>query len=96
MLRWQHTPHTSLLLAEGLAVGTLIHGRVGLVGTHLNSVQRAIICVLTVISTLGNSAFDALIGMAAHIPFLLFKTGAHYFGRPLRILLFKVSLQKSF
>ena len=62
----------ALLLAEGLAVGTLVSSGVSLVGTHKNPVQSAEIVVTTVISTLLNSTCDALVCVTAHDIFLLF------------------------
>ena len=61
-----------LLLAEGLAVGALIHGRIALVGAHQNPVQRAIVFIFTVVCALLNGAFDALVGIAVHGIRLLF------------------------
>ena len=60
-----------LLLAEGLAVGALIHGGICLVGAHQNAVQGAVILSTAVMHALVNCAFDALIGMTIHDPFLL-------------------------
>ena len=56
----------SLLLLEGLAVGTLIHGGICLVGANKDAVQRAVIFGIAVISTLLNGAFDTLVCLAAH------------------------------
>ena len=58
-------------LAEGLAVGALIHGGVDLVGAHQNPVQRAIVLAFTVMGALAHGAFNALVGMAIHSFFLL-------------------------
>ena len=58
-------------LTEGLAVGALIHGGVYFVGAHQNAVQRAVVLVFAVMSTLVHGAFDALIGMTIHCFFLL-------------------------
>ena len=55
-----------LLLAEGHAVGALIHGRVLLVGTHHDPVQRAVVCGIAVVRALRNGALNALVGIAAH------------------------------
>ena len=60
-----------LLFAEGLAVGTLIHGGVDLVGTHQDAVQGTVVLVLAVVGALLDSAFDAFVGMTAHCVFLL-------------------------
>ena len=62
----------SLLLAEGLAVGTLILGRIGLVGTHQNALQRAEVCFIAMMRALMDSAFDALVCIAVHSLRLLF------------------------
>ena len=55
-----------LLLAEGLAVGALVHGGVCFVGAYEDPVQRAVVFVVTVVGTLGNGALYAFVGMAAH------------------------------
>ena len=62
---------SSLLLTEGHAVGALIHGGVSLVGADENAIQRAVVCVLAMVSALTNSTLDTLVGMAIHIGFLL-------------------------
>ena len=54
------------LLAEGLAVGALILGGVGLVGTHQNPIQGAVVLGVAVVSAGLDGAFDALVGMAVH------------------------------
>jgi hypothetical protein len=59
------------LLAEGLAVGALILGRVHLMGAHQNPVQRAVVLILAVVCTLLDGAFDALVCMTVHGSFLL-------------------------
>ena len=66
-------PHESLrlFLPEGLAVGALIHGRIGFVGTHQNLVQRAVVFGVTVIGAGLDGTFDALVCIAVHIRFLL-------------------------
>ena len=61
-----------LLFPEGLAVGTLIHSRICLMSTYHNSIQRAVVLILTVVGTLLYGAFDALVGIAAHNFDLLF------------------------
>ena len=55
-----------LLLPEGLTVGTLIHGRICLMGTHQDPLQRAEICILAVMGALLNSTLNALVCMAIH------------------------------
>ena len=56
-----------LLLAEGLAVGALVHCRIGFVGTHHNAVQAAVVLSVAVMCTLGHGAGDALVGMTVHV-----------------------------
>ena len=53
-------------LAEGLAVGALIHSGVRLVGTHQDAVQRAVVGLVAVVSAGLDSALDALVGMTVH------------------------------
>jgi hypothetical protein len=63
-----------LLMAEGLAVRALVHSGILLMGTHKNPVQRAVVFIFTMISTLGYGAFNALVCVAVHDffpPFLL-------------------------
>ena len=60
-----------LSLAEGLAVGALVLSGICFMGTNQNSVQRAVVLVVTVISTLLNGTFDALVCIAVHSSFLL-------------------------
>ena len=60
------------LLAEGLAVGALIHGGIGLVSTYQDAIQGAEICILAVVSALRNSTLNALVSMAIHDLGLLF------------------------
>ena len=55
-----------LLLAEGLAVGTLIHSGVSLVGAHQNPLQRTVVSILAVMLALLDSALNALVCMAIH------------------------------
>ena len=65
-------PLPVLLLAEGHAVGTLIHCGISLVGAHHDPIQRTVVLVLAVMCALGNGAFDALVGIAVHMADLLF------------------------
>ena len=58
-----------LLLAEGLAVGALVHSGVGLVSTHHNTVQGAVVCIIAVVSALSNGTFNTLISITVHISF---------------------------
>ena len=68
-----HPKEKTLLLAEGLTVGTLIHGGIALVGTYQNTVQSAVVAVGAVVGALMNGALDALVGIAVHI-------GSSFFG----------------
>ena len=56
----------SLLLAEGFAVGALIHRRILLMSADKDAVKRAVVFAVAVISTLLNGAFDALVCLAVH------------------------------
>ena len=58
-------PHP-LLLAEGLAVGALILGRIGLMGTHQNPVQRAVVLAVAVVSALLDGTLNTFVGIAVH------------------------------
>ena len=58
-------------LAEGLAVGALIHSGVYFVGAHQNPIQRAVVLIFAVMGALVYGALDALIGMTIHCFFLL-------------------------
>ena len=60
------------LLTEGLAVSTLIHGGVGLMGTYQNPLQGAEVCILAVMGTLLDSTLNALVCMTIHNMILLF------------------------
>ena len=64
-------PGPKSLLPEGLAVGTLVLGGIGLMGAHQDPVQRAVVLVLAVVCALLDGALDALICMVVHIDFLL-------------------------
>ncbi len=55
-----------LLSAEGLAVGTLIHGGVALMSTNQNTLQSAVVAVSAVVCALMNGAFDALVSIGIH------------------------------
>jgi len=55
-----------LLLAEGHAVGALIHSGIVFVGTHQNPVQRTIVLVFTMMGTLVDSAFNTLVCVVVH------------------------------
>ena len=56
-----------LLLAEGLAVGALVHGRGSLMGAYQNPVQRTVVFTLAVICTFLYGALNALVCMTVHI-----------------------------
>ena len=64
-------PPFPLALAEGLAVGALVLSGICFVGADQNAIQRAVVLAVAVISALLYGAFDALVGMAVHIHFLL-------------------------
>jgi hypothetical protein len=67
-----HRRRQKSLLAEGLAVSTLVHSGVLLMGTHQDSVQRAVVGVIAVISAGLDGALNALIGVFVHFTYLLF------------------------
>ena len=56
----------SLLLAEGLAVGALIVGRIHLVGAHQDLVQRTVVLVAAVMGALLDGTFNTLVSMTIH------------------------------
>ena len=62
-----------LLLAEGLAVRTLVSGRVSLMGAHQDSIQRAEILALAMIGALLNNTLNTLVCFTSHSCDLLFK-----------------------
>ena len=71
-IRRHKPPHPpGLLLAEGLAVGALVRSGIGLVGTHQNAIQRAVIRFLAMMLALLNSTLNALVGMTIHSVILL-------------------------
>ena len=61
------------LLAEGLAVGALIHSGIGLMGADQDPLQGAVVGIGAVMCALLNGAFDALVCVAIHKSFLLFR-----------------------
>ena len=61
-----------LLLTEGHTVGTLVHSRICLMGTHQNTVQAAVVGIAAVMCALLYGAFNTLVGIAVHIRLLLF------------------------
>ena len=64
-------PPFPLALAEGLAVGALVLSGVGLMGAHQDAVQGAVVLAVAMVCAGLDGAFDALVGMAVHIHFLL-------------------------
>ena len=70
MRRQKAAAEKSLLLAEGLAVGTLVHGGVSLVSTNQDPLQGTVVGIIAMVSTLMNGALDALVCMAAHIHYI--------------------------
>ena len=60
-----------LLFLKGLAVGALIHGRIGFVSPYQNAIQGAEVFIIAVVCTLLNSTFDRFICFAIHDLFLL-------------------------
>ena len=74
-IRRQEPPYSSLsLLTEGLAVGALVCGGIGLVSTNQDPIQGAVVCLLAVMLALLNGTFNTLVCMAIHNqvpPFLL-------------------------
>ena len=63
----------SLLLAEGHAVGALIHGGIALMGAHQDSIQGAVVGAVTVMGALLDSTLNALVCVAVHSIILLFR-----------------------
>ena len=59
-------PHSTSLLAEGLAVGALVHGGIGLMSTNQDPVQGAVVLIVAVVSALLDGALDALVCIAIH------------------------------
>ena len=64
-------PDEDLLLTEGHTVCTLIYGRIALMGTNQDAIQRAKIGIGTVVCALGNGTFNTLICVAIHRLLLL-------------------------
>ena len=61
-----------LLLAEGLAVGALIHGGIGFVGANQNTIQRAVVLGIAMVGAGLDGALNTFVGIAFHHDFLLF------------------------
>ena len=71
-LRQPKLPQSSfLLLAEGHAVGALIHVGVSFMSANQDMIQGAVICILTMVCALSNSALNALVCITIHSQFLL-------------------------
>ena len=58
-------------LTEGLAVGTLVLGGVGFMGTHQDPVQGTVVLLITVVGAGLDGTLDALVCMLVHSNFLL-------------------------
>lgn len=63
---------TLLLLTEGHAICALINSGICLMGTHQDPLQRAVVCLITVMGTLVDGTLNALVCVAVHNLFLLF------------------------
>ena len=55
-----------LFLAEGHAVGALIHSGIHLVGTNQDFVQGTVVLMAAMVGALLDGAFDALVCMTVH------------------------------
>ncbi len=66
-----------LFETEGLAVGALLLGRVDLMGTDLDFIQRTVILTAAMVGALAHGAGDALVGIVVliHDANLLFQNG---------------------
>ena len=65
--RVTNAPCKESLLAEGLAVGTLVHGGIALMGAYQNAIQSAVVGVGAVVCALLYGALDALVCFAVHL-----------------------------
>ena len=63
----------TLFLSEGHAVSALVNSGIALVCAHQDLVQGAVVCLITMMCALLNGTFDALVGIAIHGSFLLFR-----------------------
>ena len=70
-LRRRLPPPDKSLLAEGLAVGALVHGGVLLMGAHQDLAQGAVVLTLAVMCALMDSTLDGLVCIAVHRYILL-------------------------
>ena len=59
-------PQRESALAEGLAVSALVCSGIHFVGTHQNLIQGTVVLVATVMGTLLDSAFNALVCVTVH------------------------------
>ena len=59
-------PRNCLFLAEGHAVGALIHGGVAFMGADQNLLQRAVVGGIAMMDALGNSTFNVLVCVGIH------------------------------
>ena len=66
MQKPSHPGNICLFLTERHTVGALIHSGIALVGAYQNAVQGTVVCITAMVCTLGNGAFDALVGMTVH------------------------------
>ena len=64
-------PPNPLALAEGFAVGALVHGGVLLVRANQDAIQAAVVLGIAMVSALLHGAFNALVCMTIHRYFLL-------------------------
>jgi hypothetical protein len=64
-------PLRKLLLAERHAVGTLVNSGVGLMGTHHDPLQGAVVLGVAMVSALLDGTLDALVSIVVHFLFLL-------------------------
>ena len=70
-MRQRNAAASPLSLTERLAVGALILGRIGFMGTNQNAVQRAVVLGIAMVGAGLNGTFDALVCVAIHFVFLL-------------------------
>ena len=58
--------HPVLFLSEGSAISAFIHSGIFLMGAHQNTVQRAEVCIITMVGALLYGALDAFVCMTVH------------------------------
>lgn len=56
----------NLLADERKAIGTLIHGRIHLMGTDLHTAERTVVHAVAMVLALSDGAFNALVCFAVH------------------------------